>query len=57
MTNLKLDDDPRYVLAGLQWRLAMLDSWSNDYVCANYTNLNQGITQALTNAAIAHTTS
>ncbi|XP_045114367.1 glucoside xylosyltransferase 1-like isoform X4 [Portunus trituberculatus] len=52
MAAMKLEDSPRLLLAGLAWRLAMLDTWSHDYICSNYTNFNQGLTLALHEAAI-----
>ena len=41
MAALRLEDNPRHLLAGLAWRLAILDAWSHDYICSNYTNFNQ----------------
>ncbi|XP_050705130.1 glucoside xylosyltransferase 1-like [Eriocheir sinensis] len=53
LASLHLSGDPRRLLAVLEGRLAVLDSWSHDYLCSNYTDINRGITLGLTNTAVA----
>lgn len=53
LSSLRLGEDPRVLLAVMEGRLAMLDSWSHDYVCSNNTDFNRGITLGLTDIAIA----